>query len=76
MRLSARFARNGALRAAELERAPEMPFARGQVVQLRQDRAEQIVRLRIQRIDAQGGAGERIGVGVPSHRDSSSISSL
>ncbi len=56
------------LRAAELERAPEMPFARGQVVQLRQDRAEQVVGLRIQRIDAQGSAGERLRVGMPSHR--------
>ena len=56
------------LLAAELERAPEVPFARGQVVQLRQDRAEQVVALRIERIDAQGRAGERLRVGMASRR--------
>ena len=45
--------------AAQLQRASKMPFAGGQIVQLREDRAEQVVALRIQRIDAQRGARQR-----------------
>ena len=51
--------------AADFERAAEVPFAGGQVVQLRQDRAEQAVSLRVERIDSQCGAGERLGVTSP-----------
>jgi len=56
------------LLAAELDRAPEVPFAGGQVVQLREDRAEQIVALRIERIDAQRRARQRQRIGVASAR--------
>ena len=56
------------LLAAQLQRAPEVPFSGGQVVQLRKDRAEQVVALRIERIDAQRSARERLGVGMASTR--------
>ena len=63
IRLSARFARiDGA--AAELERAPEMPFAGRQVVELRQDGAEVLMRVRIARVDAERLAGELLRFGA------------
>ena len=55
----------------QLERTAEMPFARGQIVQLRQDRAEQVVSLCIARVDAQRDARELLGVAATAacHQD-------